>query len=69
MILATIVADVIFVMAPLFVRQLKTDGTLIVSGIIGTRALEVRAALEETGFAVVREERRNDWVAYAMKRA
>ncbi|MCI6908220.1 MAG: 50S ribosomal protein L11 methyltransferase [Clostridiales bacterium] len=68
-ILANIVADVIIGMAPLFVRQLKTDGTLIVSGIIGTRALEVRAALEETGFAVVREERRNDWVAYAMKRA
>ena len=68
-ILANIVADVLIAMGALFARQLAPDGTLIVSGIIGPRALEVRAALEGNGFAVVREEKRNDWVAYAMKKA
>lgn len=67
-ILANIVADVLIGMSELFGRQLKEDGSLIVSGIIGTRALEVRAALEEAGFAVVREEKRNDWVAYALRK-
>lgn len=68
-VLANIVADVLIAMSGLFRRQLREDGTLIVSGIIGTRALEVRAALEEAGFAVTREEKKNDWVAYALRRA
>ncbi len=65
-ILANIVADVLIAMSPLFSRQLRKGGTLIVSGIIGTRALEVRSALEKAGFAVTREEKKNDWVAYAL---
>ncbi len=67
-ILANIVADVLIGMSELFGRQIKEDGSLIVSGIIGARALEVRAALEKAGFAVTREEKRNDWVAYALRR-
>jgi len=53
----------------LFYRKLADNGSLIVSGIIGTRADEVRTALEKAGFAVDRTERENDWTAYRMKKA
>lgn len=69
LIFGNIVADVLIAMAELFYRKLADNGSLIVSGIIGTRADEVRTALEKAGFAVDRTERENDWTAYRMKKA
>ena len=63
LILANIVADVIIAMAPLFRRFLKSDGTLIVSGIIAERAEEVTAHLQEHGFAICELREENDWAA------
>lgn len=69
LIFGNIVADVLMDMAELFYRKLKADGALIVSGIIGTRADEVRAALEKAGFRVERTEKDNDWTAFRMKKS
>ena len=63
LIAANIVADIIIAMAPLFKRLLKATGTLLVSGIIGERAEEVKYALRETGFTLLEERLDNDWAA------
>lgn len=68
-ILANIVADVLIGLRGWFYRWLSEDGTLIVSGIIGTRAEEVKAALESAGFRVTETRRENDWTAYELKKA
>ena len=68
MIAANIVADVLIAMTPLFDRWLKADGHLIVSGIIGSRAEDVRSALEAGGFTVCERRQDNDWVAYCLHR-
>ena len=65
---ANIVADVIIGMAPMFWDKLAPDGTLICSGILNERADEVRAALEKTGFSVLRHEKSKDWSAFAAKK-
>jgi len=65
---ANIVADVLIAMTPLFDRWLKADGKLIVSGIIGSRADDVRNALEAGGFTVCECRQDNDWVAYCLQR-
>ena len=65
---ANIVADVLIAMTPLFDRWLKADGHLIVSGIIGSRAEDVRNALEAGGFTVCERRQDNDWVAYCLHR-
>lgn len=62
-IVANIVADVIIAMAPLFQRFIKKDGTLIVSGIIESRAHEVTDRLEAVGFSIEEVREDNDWVA------
>ena len=68
LILANIVADVLIGMAPLFMRCLKADGTLLVSGIIGERAEEVYAALRAVGFTVVETRASSDWQAAVCKK-
>ena len=65
---ANIVADVIIAMRPLFELFLKPDGVLIVSGIIGERAQEVRRALDEASFMIADERRQNDWVCLRVRR-
>ncbi len=60
---ANIVADIIIRMAPDIGAYLKENGRLIVSGIIGCRAAEVREALAAGGFTIVREVTENDWLA------
>ena len=66
---ANIVADIIIRMMPDIGAYLKDGAPLILSGIISERADEVRASVKENGFAVVREERENDWLALMVKRA
>lgn len=69
LIAANIVADVIIAMAPLFKRLLKRDGFLLVSGIIGERAEEVKAALDREGFALLEERLDDDWAALKLSLA
>ncbi len=59
---ANIVADIIIRMLPDIKSYLKDGAPLILSGIIGERADEVRAAVLALGFTVEREITENDWV-------
>ena len=59
---ANIVADIIIRMLPDIKGYLKEGSPLILSGIIGERADEVREAVLSLGFAVEREITENDWV-------
>ncbi len=59
---ANIVADIIIRMLPDIRDHLKEGAPLILSGIIGDRAEEVRAAVKAEGFTVKREIYENDWV-------
>lgn len=63
---ANIVADVILSMKALFYDKLRPGGRLVVSGIIGARANEVLAALEQQGFVSSWRLELNDWVAAAL---
>ena len=67
--LANIVADIILRMMPDIGEYLAKDAPLILSGIIETRADEVRESVLKNGFKIVREEKENDWVALMVKRA
>ncbi len=60
---ANIVADIIIRMAPDIGACLADHARLIVSGIIGCRAAEVREVLTSHGFTIAREVTENDWVA------
>jgi len=60
---ANIVADVILAMSPYFAGFLRKSGHLLVSGIIEERQEEVKAALLQRGFRLLREKREGGWVA------
>jgi ribosomal protein L11 methyltransferase len=59
---ANIVSDIIIRMLPDVRNYIKSGAPLILSGIIGDRADEVRAAVISHGFTVEKEIRENDWV-------
>jgi ribosomal protein L11 methyltransferase len=59
---ANIVSDIIIRMLPDVKSYVKSGAPLILSGIIGDRADEVRAAVISHGFTVEKEIRENDWV-------
>ena len=59
---ANIVADIIIRMLPDVKNYLKDGAPLILSGIIGERAEEVRAQVLKQGFTVEKELVENDWV-------
>ena len=59
---ANIVSDIIIRMLPDIKGYLKDGAPLILSGIIGERADEVRQAVLAQGFTVEKEIRENDWV-------
>ncbi|MGO5094953.1 50S ribosomal protein L11 methyltransferase [Agathobaculum sp. LCP25S3_E8] len=67
-IVANIVADVIIGMASMFADKLVPGGHLICSGILNERAQEVRAALEQSGFAILSHEQSEDWTAFTAKK-
>ena len=64
LILANIVADVIIPLSGVVGPWLAPGGKFLCSGIIDTRADEVRAALEGNGFAVLRALERKGWYAF-----
>ena len=59
---ANIVSDIIIRMLPDVKSYVKSGAPLILSGIIGERADEVREAVLSHGFTVEKEIRENDWV-------
>ncbi|MCI5616145.1 MAG: 50S ribosomal protein L11 methyltransferase [Clostridia bacterium] len=61
-ILANIVADVLMAMSPYLPKMLAAGGHLILSGIIDTRAEEVRRTFREAGMVIVNEIARDGWV-------
>ena len=64
LILANIVADVIIPLSGIVGPWLAPGGKFLCSGIIDTRADEVRSALEGNGFAVLRALERKGWYAF-----
>ena len=67
-VVANIVADVIMGLAPMVRQFLKPGGLFLCSGIIDTRADEVRAALVSHGLRVTEKKERDGWVAFAATR-
>ena len=61
LVLVNIVADVIIGLAPVLPRFLGEDTTLICSGILDTRLVEVTAALTAAGITITRTHAREDW--------
>ena len=66
-IFANIVADVLKAMSGLFGKFLKSDGTLIVSGIITEREDEVIDKITENGFKVLERKREGAWSCVILK--
>ena len=65
---ANIVADVLIAMKDYFVRYLKENGTLIVSGIIVERMDEVISAIESVGFVKQSVNTKEGWAAVLFTR-
>lgn len=68
LVLANIVADVIIPLSAQVPALLAEDGVFLCSGIIDTRADEVRAALVSHGLRVAEKKERDGWVAFAATR-
>ena len=64
---ANIVADIIIRMLPDVKDYVKSGAPLILSGIIGERADEVREAVIKNGFKVEKEIKENDWVGMLVR--
>ncbi len=67
-IVANILADVIIPMAPVLQPCLKPGGIFITSGIIDFKEQEVRAALEQVGFAVLETNVQGEWVSITVQK-
>lgn len=66
-VLVNIVADVIIALSPILPRFLGPESTLICSGILDTRAEEVRAALEKAGLTVTQTKAKDTWRCFVAK--
>ncbi len=64
---ANIVADIIIRMLPDIKDYLKAGAPLILSGIIGQRAEEVRREVVRNGFTVEKEIEENDWIGMLVR--
>ncbi len=64
---ANITGEVLKMLAPSIPKNLKTDGVLILSGIIESRLETVRAAYEAVGMRVVSERRKGEWYALVLR--
>ena len=65
---ANIVADIIIRMLPDVDKYLKAGAPLILSGIIGERAEEVKACAVKCGFTIEKEIFENDWVGLLVRK-
>lgn len=65
---ANIVADVIIPMAAIVPQFLRPNGTFICSGILSSRADEVKAALNAAGLVITDWEQMDDWCMFCAQR-
>lgn len=65
--IANIVADVIIRLCDNITEYIKPNGLFITSGIIDTRAQEVRETIEKTGFDIVEVYEEKGWVCMISK--
>lgn len=65
---ANIVADILIAMRKLFVRFMKSDARLMLSGIIDERLDEVLTAMQQEGLMVLNVEHSAGWAAVLMKK-
>ena len=65
--MANITGEVLKMLAPSIPKNLKTDGVLILSGIIETRLEMVKSAYEAVGMQIVLERRKGEWFALVLK--
>jgi ribosomal protein L11 methyltransferase len=63
-IIANIIADVIVAIAPQIKDLIKDDGVFITSGIINTKKQRVIGKYLESGFKMVEETEKDEWIAY-----
>ena len=68
-VLVNIVADVIIGLAPVLPRFLTENSTLICSGILDTRLVDVTAAIEKAGLTVTSVRQKEDWRCITVKRS
>ena len=64
---ANIVADIILRMLPDISKYVKAGGAIILSGIINSRADEIRRSVTQHGYTVEKELSENDWVAMLIR--
>ena len=67
-VVANIVAEIIIRMLPDIGAYMKPGAPLILSGIISQYRDDVLSAASALGYALIREERENDWVALMVKK-
>ncbi|HZK19032.1 MAG TPA: 50S ribosomal protein L11 methyltransferase [Clostridia bacterium] len=67
-IVANIVASAIIELTPELVAFLQKGGLFISSGIIGSRADEVRKVIEQAGLTVLEKHTSKEWVLFVAKR-
>ncbi len=67
-VLVNIVADVIIALSPVLPAFLTEKSTLICSGILDSRAGEVRAALEKAGLAVTQVKAKDTWRCFVVQK-
>ena len=68
LVLANITAEVLVMLAPSIPKNLKENGTLILSGIIADRLQKVRSAFEAQGLKELEMRNKGEWYALALKR-
>lgn len=66
-VVANILADIIIPLTDIIKPHIKKDGLYIVSGIIGTREIEVREALIKNGFEILDVTYMKEWCCFIAK--
>ena len=66
---ANIISDVIISFAEPLTRHIVPGGLFLCSGIVNDRCEEVRAALENAGYEILKTEHRGEWTAFMSRRS
>lgn len=68
LVVANILADVIVPLTKVIGENMKPNGIFICSGIINTKEDEVREALENNHFKILKINKMNDWVSFVAQK-
>lgn len=66
-VVANILADIIIPLSGEIAQHMTKDGVFISSGILNTKADEVKAALLKNGFQIAEKNEMGDWVSFVAK--